>query len=238
VIPPREVHRLMKAAGFDATFDTDHWEYTPTAQGSVFTSLTLRQYAQGSQFDQAGVLCDMSFETQGLGVPVMTFNYRGVATLPADQSLPAITVLAPSVISPVASAIVCEIGAFTDAVVRRVAFRLGRNIEAARISQTTAGGHAGFVPGGMMPELEIEIERPDRTDFDPEQERDDATARALTVTFDDGGTANNWGLTMPQAQLASVQAGNEGPIATVVLTYRAFASTPTANDFLTFTWGA
>ena len=238
VTPPREVHRMMKAAGFDATFVTDHWEYTPTAHGTGFESLTLRQFSQGSQYDQAGVICDMSFETQGLGVPVMTFAWRGVASLPSDQSLPSITVLAPSVIAPVAAGITLTIGAYTDAVVRRVAYRSNRNVETARINQLLAGGHAGFVPGGMMPELEIEIERPLRSTFDPEAELAAATARALTLTFDDGGTANNWGLEMPQAQLASVTPGGEGALATVTLVYRAYASTPTANDFLTFTWGA
>lgn len=238
VTPPREVHRMLKASGFDATFDTDHWTYTPTAHGTGFESLTLRQFSQGSQYDQAGVICDMSFETQGLGVPVMTFAWRGVASLPSDQSLPSITVLAPLIIAPVAAGITLEIGSYTDAVVRRVAYRSNRNVETARINQLLAGGHAGFVPGGMAPELEIEIERPLRSTFDPEATMAAATSLALDLLFDDGGTANNWGLSMPQAQLASVTPGGEGALATVTLVFRAHPSTPTANDFLTLTWGA
>lgn len=232
VTPPREVHRLLKASGLDATYSaspTPQWTYTPTAQGTTFTSLTLRQFAQGMQFDQSGVLCDWSFETQGLGVPVYTFNWRGIASLPADQSLPVITLDATTVIPPVASAIVGNIGAFTSATIRRVAFRLGRNVEAARIAQNLAGGHAGFVPGGMAPELELEIERPALATFNPESELASATSRAVDVTF--GATQyNRWKLSLPQAQLATVTPGNEGPIATVTLVYRGFASTPTAND--------
>jgi hypothetical protein len=234
VFPPREVHRMLKASGLDATYSaspTAQWTYTPTAQGTTFTSLTLRQFAQGMQFDQAGVLCDWSFETQGLGVPVWTFNWRGVATLPADQSLPAITIDSTSVIPPVASAVVANIGAFTTATIRRVAFRLNRNLETARVAQNLSGGHAGFVPGGMAPELEIEIERPTLATFNAESELASATSRAVDVTF--GATQyNRWKLTLPQAQLASVAPGNDGSLATVVLTYRAFASTPTANDHL------
>lgn len=234
VFPPREVHRFLKAAGLDGTYNaspTPQWTYTPTAQGTTFTSLTVRQFAQGMQFDQSGVLCDWSFETQGLGVPVWTFNWRGIASLPADQSLPAITVDSASVIPPVASAVVANIGAFTSATIRRVAFRLNRNVETPRVAQNLAGGHGGFVPGGMAPELEIEIERPTLATFNPESELATATSRAVDVTF--GSTQyNRWKLTLPQAQLSAVQPQNEGPIATVTLTYRAFASTPTANDFL------
>lgn len=238
VTPPREVHRMMKAAGFDATFTTDHWVYTPTPAGTTFESLTLRQFSQGSQYDQTGVICDMSFETQGLGVPVMTFAWRGVAGLPTDVALPSITVLAPSVVPPVAAGITLTIGAYTDAVVRRVAYRSNRNVDTARLNQLLAGGHAGFVPGGMMPELEIEIERPTRATYDPEEELSSADSRALSLLFDAGGTANNWGLDMAQAQLASVTPNGEGALATVTLVFRAYASTTTANDFLSFTWGA
>lgn len=232
--PPNEVHRMLKASGLDATYSataTPNWTYTPTAAGTTFTSLTLRQFAQGSQFDQAGCLLDWTFETQGLGVPVWTFNWRGVASAPADASLPSLTLQATSIIPPVASAIVGNIGAFTTATIRRVAFRLNRNVETARVAQNLSGGHAGFIPGGMSPELELEIERPARATFDPESELASATSRAVDVTF--GSTQyNRWKLSLPQAQLATVTPGAEGALATVTLVYRAFASTPTANDHL------
>ena len=234
VTPPREVHRMLKGSGLDATYSaspTPQWTYTPTLHGTTFTSLTLRQFAQGMQFDQAGVLCDWSFETQGLGVPVFTFNWRGVGVLPTDVATPAITIDSPSVIPPVASAIVGNIGAFTTATIRRVAFRLGRNVETARVAQNLAGGHAGFIPGGIAPELELEIERPTLATFNAESELASATSRAVDVQF--GATQyNRWKLSMPQAQLVSVAPGAEGSLATVVLTYRGFASTPTTNDAL------
>lgn len=232
VMPPNEVHRMLKASGFDATYSaspTPQWTYSPTAHSSTPTSLTVRQFAQGSQFDMAGVLCDWAFETQGLGVPVWTFNWRGIASLPADQALPSITLQATTVIPPVASAVVGNIGAFTTATIRRVAFRLNRSVETARVAQNLAGGHAGFVAGGRAPELELEIERPTRATFDPESELSSATSRAVDVTF--GSTQyNRWKISLPQAQLATVTPSAEGDLATVVLVYRAFASTPTAND--------
>ena len=238
VMPPNEVHRLLKGSGFDATYSatpTPQWTYTPTAHSTVPTSLTVRQFAQGSQFDMAGILCNWAFETQGLGVPVWTFSWKGIASLPADQSLPSITLQATSVIPPVASAVVGNIGAFSAATIRRVGFRLNRNIETARVAQNLSGGHAGFVAGGRAPELEIEIERPTRSTFDPESELSAATSRAVDVTF--GSTQyNRWKIALPQAQLASVTPGAEGNLATVVLVYRAFASTPTANDDVAVTF--
>ena len=235
-MPPNEVHRLLKASGLDATYSaspTPQWTYAPTAAGTGYTSLTLRQFAQGSQFDHTGVLMDMSFETQGLGVPVFTFSYRGIASLPADQSQPTITVQATTVIPPVASAIVGNIGAFTSATIRRVAFRLNRSVDTARVAQSIAGGHAGFVPGVIEPELEIEIERPTRATFDPESELASGFARAVDVTF--GSTQyNRWKVSLAQAQLSAVTPGAEGPLATVTLVYRGFASTPTATDHCAF----
>lgn len=238
VTPPREVHRMMQACGFTPTFDTDHWEYDPTPAGDTFVSLTTRLFSQESQYDQSGVIGDLTINGEGLGTPVATVNMRGLASLPADASLPAITVLAPTVISPVSAGISLAIGAYTDAVVRSWSFALNRNIETARLDQNSAGGHAGFVPNGMTPELTVTIERPARADYDPETEFAEAVARAISFTYDDGGTANNWGLEMPQAQLASVTPGGERALATVTLVFRAYASTPTANDFIKFVWGA
>jgi hypothetical protein len=91
--PPNEVHRLLKAAGLDASYSaspTPQWTYAPTAAGTTFTSLTLEQYAQGSRFPMSGVICSWAFEASGLGVPIHTFDYRGIATLPADSMSSAI----------------------------------------------------------------------------------------------------------------------------------------------------
>ncbi len=230
--PPNEVHRLLQIAGLTATYSatpTPQWTYTPTPHGTGFATGTLRQFAQGSQYDQAGVLANWGFEAQGLGVPVHSFDWKGVASAPADQSLPAITLQATGVIPPVASAVVSNLGAFTAAQIRRVAWRSNRNLDTARIAQNLAGGHAGFVPGAMMPELELEIERPDRSNFDPEALMAAATSVAVDVQF---GTVqyNRWKLSCPTAQLKTVTPGADGAVATVVLVFGAHASTPSAND--------
>lgn len=232
-LPPNEVHRLLKAAGFDATYSASpshQWLYTPTAHGTTFTSLTLRQYAQGSIYELSGTLCDFSFETQGLGVPIWTFPFRGIGgTAPTDTNLPSLTHQATSIVPPIASAVVENIGSFTSATIRRVAFRMNRNLDTARIALDTTGGHAGFIPGNIVPELEIEIERPARATYDPEAVMLAGTSAAVDVTF--GSTQyNRYKISLAQAQLISTTPGAEGALATVTLVYRGFATTPDAND--------
>jgi hypothetical protein len=191
--------------------------------------LTVRQFSQSSQYDMVGVQCDFSYETQGLGVPVYTFDWRGVASAPTDQVLPTLTIGSAAVIPPVASAVVNSINGVTTLTVRRVAFRRNRNVETARLAQNLAGGHAGFISGGFSPEWEVEIERPLRSTFDPEALHAAATSIAFSVTF--GATQyNRWAHSTAQGQIINVQPGADGALATVVLTIRGFSSTPSTND--------
>lgn len=237
--PPNEFDRLMRAAGFDRAYvaaPSPRHVYTPTPQGTTYASLTLRQYAQNDIYDQVGVLCDVRMETQELGAPIWTFPWKGIATsLAVNGAMPALTPQAANVTPPVAQAIVGTLGAFSPTAIRRVAFRLNRSIESARMAMNVAGGHLGWVPGGMAPELELEIERPTRGVFDPEAEFNSAANRAVLVTFGTG-TNNTYDISFPQAQLAaSPTPGNAQALATVTLVFRAYASTPTANDFLAIT---
>lgn len=245
VLPPREVHRWLKAAGYDATFSTDRWLYTPTTHGAGYTSLTHRQYAQGFQYDQAGVIADFGYETQGLGVPIWTFDWRGLSSaLPTDLALPAITYAATTVIPPVSAAVVSNIGTFAFGVsaLRKVSFKRNRKIDTPRLNQILAGGHAGFVPGGASPTIEMEIERtalvgtPFHTTggIDGEALMAAATSVAINLTYV-GGTGNNWKHDFAQAQCTKVTPGADGPLALVTLTFAAHASTPAANDFETIT---
>jgi hypothetical protein len=232
VFPPREVHRWLLGAGYTGTYSASpshQWSYTPTATGTVPSHLTVRQFAQGTQYDQFGVQCDFSYETQGLGVPVFTFDWRGVASAPSDAALPAITYDATAVIPPVASAIVTSINAVTTLTVRKVAFKRNRSNNTARIAQNLSGGHAGFIFGRYSPEWEIEVERPARATFDPEALMAAATSIGFSVQF--GATEfNRWTHSTVQGQIVNVQPGADGGLATVTLTVRGFASTPSAND--------
>lgn len=232
VPPPNEVHRFLKAAGLNAAFSTDKWVYTPTAAGTTFTSLTVEQYAQGSRWAQSGVICDWSYEATGLGVPIHTFAWRGLASLPADEALPEITYPYAGVIPPVAQAVVENIGAWTGATIRSVRYARNRSVDNPRVAQNLAGGHAGFIPGGASPQLILTVERSARATYDAEAVRDAATSVAVDVTF--GSVAfNRWKHAFAQCQLVNVTPQNDGPVATMELTFQAHASTPALNDFET-----
>lgn len=232
VFPPRGIHRWLKASGYDVAYSatpSPQHTYTPTAAGTVPTHLTVLQFAQGVQYDHVGVQCDFSYETQGLGVPVFTFDGRGTASNPTQQALPALTIEATSVIPPVAAAVVNSINGVSTLTLRRVAFRRNRSIETARVAQNLAGGHAGFIAGRYFPEWEVEIERALLATLNPESLLSAATSIAFSVQF--GATQyNRWTHSSAQAQIVNVQPGADGQLATVVLTIRGFSSTPTAND--------
>jgi hypothetical protein len=233
-LPPLEVHRALKAAGFDANYSaspTPQWLYTPTAAGTTFTSLTLRQYAQASIYEQTGVLFNWSFTADGLGVPIHEFAYTGLIALPTDQSLPAITYPTAGILPPVASAVVENIGAWSAATIRSVSLQTQRSIDNPRAGQNLASGHAGFTPGGMVPQLTLVVERPARSTYNAESIRDLGTSAAVNVQF---GTVqyNRWRVDFPQAQLISVTPQNDGPVATMELVFQAHPSTPALNDYM------
>lgn len=238
VFPPRGIHRHLKAAGYDVTFSaspTPQHTYTPTAAGTVPTHLTVRQFAQGMQWDLRGVQCDFSYESQGLGTPIFTFAARGIADLPTQQSLPALTIEAPTVIPPVASAVVNSINGVATLTLRSVRFNRNRSVETARIAQNAAGGHAGFIAGRYFPEWEIEVERPMLATLNPESLMANATSIAFSVQY--GATQyNRWSHSTAQGQIINVQPGADAQLATVVLTIRGFASTPSANDAESLLW--
>lgn len=240
IFPPNEIHRFFLASGFDATHSptpTPRIIYTPTAPDAYGAVLTLRQWAQGSEYEQRDVLCNFSFAAQGTGVPIFTFDWRGVPTsLPADQNFPAITIDADAVQPFPTVAVIGSLGAFTTAQIRDVSFNMNRGIDTARTAQNVAGGHAGFVRGGINPTFEIEIERPARSGFDPEAIREAASTAAISYQVNPSTQYNRFTLEMATAQLVDVNPGNDGAIPTVRLIYEGKPSTRTSNDAVRVIW--
>ncbi len=241
VIPPYEVHRFLKAAGFDATFVTNKWEYTPTAAGTGYTSLTVEEYAQGEKWAMAGSVFDWSYEAGNLGVPMHTFSGKALPSLPSDSALPAVTVLNPSGIPPVAQALVHNIGLFAAAKIKSHSFKLQRQLF-ARVRQDASGGHLGFVPGRMEPIIEIEIEKEalvggafhTSAGLDADAIRRAATSVSFSMLYA-GSTGNNWRIDFAQCQVKKVQHAADNTIATFKLTLKAHTSTPSANDAMKVT---
>lgn len=230
--PPNEVHVPLQAAGFTAAFDTDNWRYTLTPLGNTFKGATIRRYAHGKLWNTAGTLFDWSYEANGLGAPIHTFNGRGKMTaVPADGSLPSITLPYETVFPSLAQAVVANIGDFgfagtSDAALRSVSFALNRSIDNPRVDQTLAGGHAGFMAGYCRPTWTVVMERtaavltPFHTanGIDAEALREAAASVALDFKFGTVAT-EQWTHGSEQVQLASVQSTQEAGIALVTLEF-------------------
>ena len=238
IFPPREVDLLLKGAGFDRTFSTATHTYTPTAAGTGYTSLTFGHYAQGKQHIMPGALADWSFDFNDLGVPTHTFALQGIGVVPTTLALPTITYEYTSIIPPVAAGAVVTIGSFVTPDVKGGSFKMNRNIGNARARITAAGGHLGFVPGEMAPEMTFMIEQtalvgsPFHTasGISPDALREAATPITVSARF--GSTSfNRFTVTLNNAQLVDAKPSNDDAVAMYELTFRGTGSNAVAVLF-------
>lgn len=240
------VHKILKASGFDAAVTTttgsEKWTYTPTPEGTTYTSLTLNAYARGELWAASGVVGNLSINFDNQAPPVWTFDARGIASVPTDSSVPTITYPSFSTIPPLASSATVVIGSFTtNAVVLGGSFTYNRGIDNPRVP--ISGNHLGFVPSGRGPRLTFTVEAtafvgsPYHTSagLDPTLLREAATSIAVSVQF--GSTQyNRYKIELPTAQLVNVTPANNGPVATYTLEFAGHGSTPVLNDDCTITF--
>ena len=229
--PPNEVHRGLQGSGFVPTYSatpTPQWRYDMAGPG-VVSGLTSRMFAHGSQWDGVGVLLSLEIESEGLGVPVWRYRAVSIADLPTDQALPVVTYAQANILPPVAQGVTLTIGAYTPGIVKSVRFSMNSQTDKPRIAQNLAGGHAGFNRGAGEPTLVVTMERPARSNFDPEALK--ASAAPQAVVWGVGGTQyNRWRLSMPTSQVTAVGPGSDNDSATCEVTLVGCGSTPTAND--------
>ena len=237
VLPPNEVHRMLQWSGFDATFNTDQWNYTLTAAGLTYKFGTYGYYAQGKSHLLRDVLADWSFTADGVGIPIHTFNLRGIPSANrATLSLPTITYPRETVDPPVAKAAVINLGDFITPVTAKCGFTLGRQFGQARARITEADGHMGFVPTGFDPRMTFMIEQsalvnsPFHTSggIDPDKLREAATG--ITVAMDFGTSPNLWAVYMTNAQCVKAEPANEDAIGMWDLEFKASSSSTIGVD--------
>jgi hypothetical protein len=242
VVP--SVHRLLKAAGYDATLDAtggaEKYTYAPTAPGPAFTSLTSELYTRGEKWPVTGLISDLKIDFANPAPPIWTFDIMSIlSALPTDAAVPAITYPLQAVAPPLASSIALTLGNFTsaNAVVMSGGFALTRQMF-PRIALSNGAAHLGFIPGGRDPLLKVVLESTALTGggagtaaatFNPYDLRELGLSVAVTLQF---GTTqfNRYKIVCPQAQVIDAVEQNNGPIATVELTIKPFASTAVAND--------
>ena len=241
--PPNEMHRWIKASGYDATYSatsTPRWIYTRTPAGGTPTSLTVRRFAQRKQFDDVGVMCSLSYATDvasPLGILIADFtDGQGIAAIPTDQVIPTLTDSTYSTGAILVPGCTVTINAATTRPVRKISYTGGRPIAGPRHQINVAGGHAGFVSQVATPEVQIELERETAAVFDPETLRANATVFACSWAFNGSVQYNRFTHEFAQAQIVDMQSGSADDMAIVTLTIRPHASALSLSDVETLTF--
>ncbi|MCC7132480.1 MAG: hypothetical protein IT352_07545 [Gemmatimonadales bacterium] len=239
------IHRLLKASGFDAALTTttgsEKYDYTPTAPGTTYTSLTTNLYAHGVLYAGVGVLADWSWEAPNNGPPTHRFKLNGYFSADASRAAaPTITYPLTSVQAPLASSVALTLGNHAaSAVCYASSFALNREI-LPRVAQTASGGHLGFVPRGRSPEFKVTLEGKafvgspytGANTFDPYKLEETGQNFAFQIDF--GSTQyNRWRMICAQAQVVKAEPRVVNGVACFELTIRPYTSTPVAADDLT-----
>lgn len=246
VVP--SIHRLLKAAGFDAAVTTtsaaEKWTYTPTAPGTGYTSLTAELYGRAEKVPMAGVLADWSFDAPVAGPPTHRFALSGLLSANiSDVATPTFTYPLASIQAPLAQNVTFVLGSLTtNAVVRSCGFTLGREI-LDRSALSGSAGHLGFVPRGRVPEAKVVLESTalvgspytSSSAFDPYLLEQTGQTFAFSLQF---GTTQyfRWKLAFAQAQVVGIAPQVVNGVACMELTVRAYSSTPVAADDITVTF--
>lgn len=220
-----DVHRWLRASGFDAAVTTtggsEKWDFTPTGGTTAPGSLSCGFYGRGELWPVAGIYANLKITGDGIGIPVWEFPFAGtMATDPTDVTLPSLTYTVPTVVPPVATNVAFTFANLTGGIIRSFDFDLGRGFDNPRLNQNTTAGHAGFQPSPRTPRLTFTVEATAlqgspytaTSALDPYQLVKNATSGAFSMTV--GATQyNRWKLIFAQAQMMSVEPVDENSTA-------------------------
>jgi hypothetical protein len=226
------IHTMLKISGFDSTLSSGTYTYTPTVDGITYSSATMEYYKRGEKWTARGVIAEPGFQLTGPGMPIWTFDIRGIAdTAVADSAVVAPTYPTLTTAEPIATGITLSIGSYTAGVVKACSFKMNRSIDNPRLNLLAADAHEGFVPNGYDPEFRVTVESTALTypnsssGFDPYKARLNGEAFAIALVV--GSTAyNRWKFNMAQAQVVDYSMNNDGPVATTELVFKSYNSSP------------
>lgn len=223
-----DAHLLLQIAGFTGSFGASAWTYTPTPATTAPKYATMACYARGELWPLKECIANWSFTASDPAPPTHTFSISGIANGDVtDVTLPSITYNDTTVLPPVASGMSITIGSFTtNAVVYSVNFALNRTIE-PRVALTSGTGHEGFIPGGINPQITVQVEAtafvgsPYHTSagLDPIKLKEAGTA--IAFSYQCGSTQyNRWKVSSTAAQLLTVVPSANGRVACWDLTFQ------------------
>lgn len=242
-----DVHRLLRAAGFDAAVTTtggsEKWDFTPTSGTGTPASVSSWLWGEGEVWKVNGMYTDLKITSDGPGIPGWEFPFAGtMVTDPADTALPSLTYTVPTVVPPTATNVAFTLGNLTAGVVKSFTFALNRGYDQARTNLNTSLAHAGFQPGPRDPVLECVVEATSlqgspftaTSAYDPWSLVENATS-GLAFSLVVGGTQyNRWKLIFTQCQVSDAEpVEGEGSAALRKLTIRPYVVGDQDNSDIT-----
>lgn len=238
VVP--NIHRLLKACGFDAVLTasvgTEKWAYSFLPSQDAPISGVAELYGRGEKYPATGILLDLEAEFDGPGVPLITLTARALLGDPVDAAVPAITYPLATILPPKAvGAGLFTLNGVANLELRRARISTGWEFT-PRVNMNAASGHAGWARGRRTPTAEFTFETPAKATLNPEQLWRDATEMAAAINV--GSVQYNrhkW--VMPKFQLSAPPAASaDGSVALTTVTGQLNPSALGANDELTITF--
>lgn len=225
-VPP-DVHPLLQAAGFSASYSASSIVYSPTSSCVQGDSTALRLFSRGQQYTVIGGRTTFTLAIDGASPAVYTFNTSGIVSGSViDNSVANITY--NTTLPPKTDNIGLTLGTFGTAIVRSLSLDFGREL-AARLDLNKTDAHAGFAGGRRDVTLTVAIETPATASFDILELQRNATEFATSFTI--GSVAGNKiTVSLPQCQIIGVANSEDGPVSISELTIKPSSDAGNNND--------
>lgn len=215
------VDALLRAAGFNVTTSfvggSESYSYSPDVETPE--SLSLEIYVRGQKYTITGGYTGLQIASENLAIPMWTFPIRGVGAIPTDVTTPTDTTYPHvSTQKPQKSVnVALSILGVTTHILRGFEFDLGRDFTQRADENAAAGsGHKGFTPNPRAPRLTLTIEASALSLQDLYTARDAGTEGTVSMRHGASGAPGQykrWTMTMPKAQIISVDDTDDGPSA-------------------------
>ena len=222
---PPDVHALLQASGFSASYAAGAWTYQPEAVGNSDSSAAIKMFARGEQYIAVGTIGTFTLASDGASPAQYTFDMSGlVSGSVIDNSVASITY--NTTIPPKTENIGLTLGSFSP-IVRGFTLTLGREINPrVNINQTDA--HAGFASARRDMTFVTTIETPASASFDIYELQRNGTQFATSFTIG-STTGNRFTVSLPTCQIIGISNGEDGAVSTSELTIKP-SSLNGAND--------
>jgi hypothetical protein len=223
---PPDVHALLQACGFSASFNAGAWTYQPDSVSATDSSVAIRVFAREEQYTTMGGIGTFTLASDGASPAQYTFDISALMSGSVVDTNVA-TINYSTVVPPKTENIALALGTFGTAIVRAFTLTLGREIS-PRVNINQNDAHAGFASGRRDMAFAVTIETPATSSFDIYDLQRAGTQFATSFTIG-SVTGNKFTVSLPTCQIIGISNGEDGPVSTSELTIKP-SSLNNAND--------